>query len=104
MDMNYTEKVLNRYINKALEKYGTTIEEYNKKLAAPVVGKKAKLEPYNITYSFENDSEYQEWRKYVKNDLKRLYPDWDTEKLEEQTNWLDALIGLSQPYLFKKQI
>jgi hypothetical protein len=104
--MLYNEKFLNKLINKALSiaGYSITIEEINEQQGAVLKDKKKSKDvlPYYIKYPFHNDEEYDKFIKYVKEEVQKLKPSWDENKVTLETSILDMGLSLSQPYLFEK--
>lgn len=104
--MKYNKATLNRWIDIALERYGVTIsqieEDEGKVISDKKLRKKGK-DPYYITYPFENEEHYQKWKDEILKEMKKLNPEMDKEALGMEFDFVDALIGLSQLYLFKTE-
>lgn len=103
--MMITDFTRNRMMNKSLEKYGVTMEQilaYNNEgliKTGKMKGKKDEHVPYYEYYHFDNEEEYQEWKKFCLSVL----VDIEVTKPMDVFVMFDMIWGLSQPYLFLSQ-
>lgn len=97
----YGDKLINRYINKALEfnedniTYETILEEeaLNNK-----AGKKKKkdIKPYYLRFPWKSQENIDKWLEYLEEDIKKNHPNWSEDKVRVELGILEMLSSLSE--------
>lgn len=94
-----------RYVNKALSLYKKTWETIGVDKEGMILikeGNKEKNKKWNDYYVFKDDKEYQEWKKWVIEDLREMsMGNLSDERILMKFDWIDCTYGLGQPYLFE---
>lgn len=104
--MNWTPQQYDKYINKALQiaGYDVKIEDIREQ-EGQVKGKKTKdYAPYYIKYPWKTEDEVQQFREYLIKETKKYNPNYNINKVEQEVDFLEALISLSEINIIKDKV
>lgn len=104
--MKWTPQQYNKYINKALQIAGYDVKiEDIREAEDQVKGKKPKdMSPYYIKYPWKTEEQVREFRDYLIGETKKHNPNYSQNKIEQEVDFLEALISLSEMNIIKERV